>query len=44
MKGGRANFYGGVDPSNFLSNYLLISAPFGVKKVLQYALHNIPSC
>ena len=31
---GRANFYGGVDPSNFLSNYLIISAPFGVKKVL----------
>ena len=36
-------FMGEVTPQLFYQNYLLISDSFGVKRVLSYALHNIPS-
>ena len=36
-------FMGEVTPQLFYQNYLLISGSFGVKRVLSYALHNIPS-
>ena len=32
--GGGSNFYEGVDPSVFFQNCLLISAYFGVKRIL----------
>ena len=41
-KGG--SFYGEVDPQVFYQNYLPISASFDLKRVLWYALDNIPSC
>ena len=42
-EGGGGGFMGELIPQLFYQNYLPISASFGVKRVLWYALYNIPS-
>ena len=44
VKGELALFMGELATQVFFQNYLPISASFGLKRVILYALRNIPSC